>query len=237
MNTIKNQLVRVGVMNNFNYTDEELQAIKHLDNKFVNCHIGVFTKFKNVLKLKKHGIQTVITLNPNLNLNEYMAIFHILKDINHVTFRIKITIKNYIDVKRFIKKYPNVKFLITFMRFFKKETLLSNCRLMHGYSYRKGYYRMGIKNKKVIQEMYSHIKGKIYFCDVEESGCTNCNNCQRVTGYNPDHYEVYSLSLIESGICPYNCPDCFAKKLNKLCKNTSINSVIKKNRKQKGVQK
>ena len=67
-------------------------------------------------------------------------------------------------------------------------------------------------------------------------------NCAKLV--YPDHkyreyvkegINIYSLNLKSSGYCPFNCPDCFAKRSIQRVNNKISFGKIKMNNKQKGI--
>jgi hypothetical protein len=110
-----------------------------------------------------------------------------------------------------------------------------------GYIYNKGYYRPTKKTQTELTEFAKFYSvDTMALCDAKGTGCPDCGNCASLNGFAKET-PVASLNLSVSGIkdengkqglCPFNCPDCWAKIVT-YGKSPSCDTV-KANRKQKG---
>ena len=62
-----------------------------------------------------------------------------------------------------------------------------------------------------------------YICDRKGLGCQGCGLCSLlVTGQK---LPIKSVNLSSSGLCPYNCPDCYAKTMQHFSKAMGHNPL------------
>lgn len=230
--------IRVGVTNNFNFTDAECDALQHYESKgklFVNSNSFVTINSK---------YPSIITLNP------YMHFVEPKGDISNVkAFRLKYVRTDDPDVGReqeavfdFIRSV-NIPLLVTLFRFKSNKTL---CKYVPNVLYREHYrwdgnwYRPDAYVKEHAFKCLKERLGDLArFCDWEGKGCLACGNCIRLCGGDPVKDEVVSLNLScsgNAGKCIFDCPDCWAKLMLKMTKNKQPKlDVLHKNRKQKGL--
>jgi hypothetical protein len=226
------RVIRVGVANNFNCTENEFNQLKHFQNKhiqdvfFINCNVNT----KLLSNINNNLFKSVITINPNISFTK--------KQINKL-YSIERTKVSFIRVKYIPnnEKIDNLivelknrgyKVVITLMRFATLSTLQK-------YS-SKQYYHFKDRFFKLKPEYFDKIEGfGVDICDKNGIKCARCGLCSElVTG---EKREVFSLNLSESGVCAFNCPDCFAKRMQSLLVKWGYNTIdfdhIKKNMKQK----
>lgn len=245
------QIIRVGEKNNFNFSDKEKEALKAYEKEgrsfFVNSNskVTIDADFKSI-----------VTINPDLVFEMPKG------DLSNVSaFRVKLFMTDDIDYMwgqlsalTYVAK-ENAKVLVTFMRFKSKKTLSKYCGLElsgnakkdkamieeFGYVYDSGYYRPNKDIQGLLKTMAkNHCGNKTFICDENGTGCPDCGNCASLNGF-PKETEIASLNLSVSGIkdkngkqgiCPFNCPDCWAKIVT-YGKSPACDKIIK-NRKQKG---
>ena len=247
------KLVRVGVMNNFNMTDLEYEELinKNLQDYFINSNVK---SLKKEIKPEYGKIPLIVTLNPDIDLPKFPE-KEVLKQYNLRAFRVKVCGNRLKDYKRLYQlvKFSidnNVKVLITFQRFYRLKTMeqfVSKDDFKY-YEHRAGYFRPTSEYKTMIMKFVRKIEKKfnknkfIFQCDKKDKGCPDCLNCAKLV--YPDHkyreyvkegINIYSLNLKSSGYCPFNCPDCFAKRLIQRVHNQISFGKIKMNNKQKGI--
>lgn len=253
------KIIRVGVMNNFNFTQREIEELKNYEksgNLFVNSN-----SFVNI----KADYPSIVTINPYLKFVEPTGNLSNIK-----ACRVKVTVgandETEIEEKRAIIwcAEQGIPILITFMRF-KRLTSMErfvNPDKKSEFVYDKGWIRPTAKAKqtykKCVGEWLENIMAEdgscrkrlptqsrrmLYFCDESGKGCPSCNNCIRLT-YGEEAARdgmVWSLNLSASGDdgrCLFSCIDCFAKECLNLCKSRrpACDRLIR-NRKQKGLTK
>ena len=230
------KVVRVGTLNNFNCTDEEFNQLydftdKYPDNYFfVNCNINT----PQLVNINNHPFKVVITLNPNIN--EHLL--YKLRDINLnrvAFFRLKYVPnnENVLSLLRTVSQF-GIPIVITNQRFNGKVSVAPYG--IENYKYSCSRYRL---TDKAFSELKSLTKEytQVYICDESGGGCKSCGLCcSLTTGYCD--ITISSLNLSTSGVCPYNCIDCYAKTIQKFVVACGHNQVdfdkIKMNMKQKG---
>lgn len=230
------KVIRVGVMNNFDFTDAEIEALKKYESKgkiFVNSNS--FTKVRS-------DYPSFLTINP------YLLFFEPKGDLSNVkACRIKFiagaNAKTCNEEQKAIKFCiaNNLPILITWQRFYKRESLETYVTKenLNMFSWNSGYFRPTEEAKaKVRAWIDSFDYDKVHECDKNSSGCLDCNNCVRLT-FGEEAvatHEICGLNLSCSGVngsCSWSCKDCFAKRL--LMGKAPLCDKIFKNRKQRGV--
>lgn len=240
----KIKVIRVGVMNNFNFTETELN---YLHNKFDETDDTVFVNSNSFVTIK-NDYPSIITVNP------YFTFVEPKGDISNVC---ACRIKYIAGAKEFYNEEfykavdwcvtNNIKILITFQRFRSHKTLNEYVQDVDKFNFEKGWLRVKkeekLKAKKLIEAYVSLtkpvIKNILYFCDFKGVGCSGCNNCIKLVTNKTktSNYDIYGMNLScsgDSGKCLFNCPDCFAKKLLAFTKTkTPKCDIVYKNGKQK----
>lgn len=233
------RVVRVGVSTNFNCTPaewEQLDALrqKHSNSQFfVNCNINT----PLLHTVNDHDYKVVITYNPNIR--HWRSSFPKLErvDKEKVAFlRIKYVpgLKNIFSVISTLTDlgYPVV---ITLQRWNSKASLREHCDLAD-YKWSHNRFRLHGEALDLIQSVVKHSTKKIFICDNVNAGCQSCMLCSFLP--TDSNLPIYSLDLSSSGICPYNCPDCYAKTMQQMAKGFGyrpiIFDMIRRNTKQAG---
>jgi hypothetical protein len=233
------EVVRVAVTNNFNFTDNEIEQIKNFEtinpekSFFLNSNILT----ENLEKINSLKNKVVITINPNLT-----ETFDQIKDKLFLINRKKIAFvrikyvpenKNILDL---IYKISELKYkiVLTIQRFNTKKTLLQYTKKEY-YSFERSRFRLKTENVKQLEDILKTLNQKVYICDKKDKGCRSCNLCSKLT--IGKILPIKSLNLSSSGICKFNCPDCYAKYMQKMLLKWNTNQisfdVISKNSKQK----
>jgi hypothetical protein len=219
---ITERAIRVGVMNNFNMTPEEHEELFMLFNDENN----IFVNSNSYVSINPF-YPSIITINPAL---------YFIKPIGDLSNIKAARIKYIIDANPIIENEfnkcvdwcvtKNIPILLTFMRFIKKDSLKM-------YTYKQdNYKRYGGYFHNIIKENPIPTTNNVYICDAKGKGCRSCNNCTKLA-FGRAIPNIYSLNLESSGVCRFNCPDCFAQRLLKMCKNKHPRyNKIYKNRKQ-----
>jgi len=221
---MKNQVViRVGEKNNFNQTNAEFKALEQFKDK------GLIFVNSNGFTPIKANYPSIVTINP------YMTFQPLTGDLSNVkAVRLKMfeTYKQeYCDslfrcIEFCVKN--NLPILITYMRFRSTKNVVEYVgdNYKSYYKWEKNYFRPSAHTKKILFQEVARtvriLKGNvklIHECDSKGQGCPACGNCYKLT-YGLENAEIKALNLSISGIadkngkqglCPFKCPDCFAK--------------------------
>lgn len=241
-----NEVVRVATNNNFNCTQNEWDQLDQFANTnstkdfFINSNINT----PNLTSINEHTYKSVITLNPNLivTTESLQKLSSINKD--SIAF---VRIKYLPDAPEIINLIHEVikmgiPIVITIQRFNSKASLEKYSKLEY-FKHSCSRYRLAGPELDKITNLVSDLQAanhSIHICDQAGTGCQGCGLCSRLTTGKPDS-RISSLNLSSSGLCPYNCPDCYAKTMQKFCTamgNKPIEfDVIKRNSKQAGTTK
>lgn len=233
-----NNVVRVAVNNNFNCTEAEYKQLAEyvIENPdrffFVNCNI----KTPGLLTLNKHPYQAVITVNPDLVVRESEIARLYELDRRNVAFTRVKYIPESTPIVDLIKElsedgYPVV---ITAQRFNGKRNLLRYSSTDH-YEFSCNRYRLNEQALKKVHSLADSTPG-VYVCDRKGLGCRGCGLCAKLTVGRD--LPITSLNMSSSGICKFNCVDCYAKTMQHFLSRIGMPlikyDVIKKNSKQSG---
>ena len=207
------KVVRVATNNNFNCTVKEFKQLKAMELAhpesifFVNSNINT----PELLRLNDNNYKVALTINPTLVVRpeSYARLKQI--DKNKVAF---------VRVK-YLPEHPEIKDLVTSLVKDDYATVLTIQRWngiesLQNYTDRKHYthehnrFRLsGEALKEVIAFVDSFKDGKVFLCDRVGGGCGTCKLCVMLTaGIN---LKLSSVNLSSSGLCKFNCPDCYAK--------------------------
>lgn len=236
-------LVRVATNNNFNCTVKEFKQLDGLVAEypdkvfFVNSNVRI-PRLKAVLD---HPYKIVITLNPDLNINGRLIEKGLSVARKVAFYRIKWLPKRP-DIEELIKRVSKTApVVITAQRFNSKETLQKYTEVRH-YKHECSRYRLHGDSWKALLDFTDRMQkagNPVYICDRKGLGCLGCGLCATLNGHKGARIE--SLNLSTSGICPYNCPDCYAKAMQRFLvaagKAPIKYDTIKRNKKQSGQTK
>jgi hypothetical protein len=240
------EVVRVGEKNNFNQTAAEYDALKGYEKPgrafFVNS---------NALTPIKSTLPAFVTLAP------YLSTFEPPRgDLSTVkAYRIKLIRTARPEVEKALNQAldfaaaAGVPALITFMRFRSKKTAADfiGCApdtaaiKAAGYVFNAGYYRPTPATQKALEDWARGRGGRVEICDKKGKGCPSCGLCAALSYGLKKSVPVESLNLSISGVedsngrrglCPFNCPDCWAKIVT--YGKAPACDRITQNRKQKG---
>jgi hypothetical protein len=259
------ELVRVACNNNFNCTPKEWIQLDAFSKEnpdkvfFINSNI----KTPKLDTIKDHPYKVVITINPDLLINQtYLTKLFKLPKSKIAFVRLKwlpldMSIWNTLTLL-FDKGY---KVVITLQRFNSLKTLTEYTDPKY-YKFDCSRYRLtgkglqhiktlvkalnALDNVSGLLKAYKALKSykqtikPVYICDEKGLGCEGCKQCALLTINDPTA-KITSLNLSTSGICPYNCPDCYAKTMQNFLKGCGKNPIhydrIAPNRKQAGYTK
>ncbi len=237
------KVLRVGVYNNFNFTEKELEDVR----KFEKEGYSPFVNSNSFVTIKAN-YPSILTINPYLD-----SFVEPVGDLSNVkACRIKVVAyptERMHDAQIAAIDWccaKSIPILFTFMRFSSKESLAKYTDIadsLYCYEFRGSYWRLKASYKEWMAEYLMLQVGEktgdpdhklANFCDLAEKGCPECRNCAKLT-YGTDTDDIYGLTLScsnDEGKCMFHCPDCWAHKLSKIA--TFKLDEVTKNSKQKG---
>jgi hypothetical protein len=238
------RIVRVATNNNFNCTGPEwnqLDAFAHQhleDTFFINSNVHT----PALSTINDHPYKAVVTANPNItgtpkDATKVMKKILVIKD--HIAF---VRVKYVPDDPFFIRLLVlllacKIPVVITLQRFNSLKSLTKYTDPKH-YEFSCSRYRLAGKILSTITQVVKHLRATypVWICDQAGTGCQGCGLCSKLT--TGKSLKVHSLNLSSSGICPYNCPDCYAKTMQnfsrKMGHSPIIYDKIQQNKKQTG---
>jgi len=235
-------VVRVGTSNNFNCTDKEFAqldgfAAEHPDHRFfVNSN----AKTPKLLAIANHPYKAVVTVNPDLvpdpRLTERSLALGHLGSVSF--FRVK-WLPHRADIEQLLDKAAAVSpVVITMQRFNSHATMERFAVDKTCYAHECSRFRLHGAALKHLHAFVSSRRG-VFICDRRGLGCLGCGLCATLNGAKGA--EIKGLNLSASGVCPYSCPDCYAKQIQKFLLATGVSPIrfdrIMKNKKQAGKTK
>jgi len=236
--TAYKEIVRVAVNNNFNCTPTEYQqlagyvAMNPTKFFFVNSNI----KTPRLLTLNNHPHKAVVTLNPDLVVRESeVQKFYALNKERVAFVRVKY-IPDSQPIVELIQELSKARYqtVITLQRFNSKRTLTQYASLKD-YQFEHTRGRLTGEALSKVQALADSTP-RVHICDRQGLGCQGCGLCAKLTV--GQDLPLSSLNMSSSGLCRYNCPDCYAKAmqnfLRKIGHSVIKYDVIKQNEKQAG---
>ena len=238
-----NKIIRVATTNNFNCTTKEFKHLQKLELEnpdsvfFINSNINT----PELLRANDHPFKIVITINPTLIVRqECIDILHKLNKSKVAFVRVKY-IPGHPEINNLITDLAKDDYavVITMQRWNGIEALKNWTSLEH-YSFNHNRFRL---SGRALEEIKSFVdsfdKGKVFLCDRVGGGCGTCKLCVMLTvGIN---MKLSSINLSSSGICKFNCPDCYAKTMQNMSRAFGYQPIIydkvKANSKQAGISK
>jgi hypothetical protein len=242
---MENTIVRVATSNNFNCTEPEWEQLNSFSKKnpnktfFINCNIHT----PKLPSISKHPYKVVVTANPNLTITQ-SGITKVLNRLSKIKNQVAFVRVKYIPDNNPIKNLlttltqNNYPVVITMQRFNGKKSLTKFSNPAH-YEFSCSRFRLHgpelLKLESFVDKQRTASK-PVWICDQAGKGCGGCGLCSRlITGKD---LKITSLNLSTSGICPYNCPDCYAKTMQHfstaLGHKPIIFNTIRQNDKQAG---
>lgn len=220
--------VRVGVNNNFNCTETEfnqlykIQASKPNHRFFINSNINT----PDLTNANNHPFPIVVTVNPNLTVTIPETILAKLSNLpmNAIdSHEIRINGAAFVRLKWLPDNRPIYELLITLlkagykvvitMQRFNSKTSLQKYTSLEHYTFNNSRYRLSgpsLDKLYTIVDALTSLDLPVYICDRNGTGCSGCKLCNKLV-FDIDSPTIHTLNLSSSGICPYNCPDCYAK--------------------------
>lgn len=229
------KVIRVGVLNNFNFSKKEIDALlPYTVQGKVMVNGNAYNSIDNTYP-------SFVTANPNL------VTVYLHGDLSNVkAVRVKVWLnngklhKNCVHTLQYVSSL-RIPVLLTFMHFKSLKTL-TKYSSRQGYIWNASYFRPTKETQNTIVEQSKQYipSNLLYSCDAHGNGCISCMNCSFLS-YGIQNAELKGLNLSISGkkdkrgkqgLCKYNCVDCFAKKVT--CGSSPKCNKLFSNRKQKG---
>ena len=212
------EVVRVAASNNFNCTAKEwVQLIQLAELNpdsffFVNSNI----KTPRLDSIREYTLgnlgKAVVTVNPDLTIEDRWVDRAIKLKAYLAFVRVKWLPRVEpirLAINQLIMAGLNV--VVTLQRFNGKKSI-ANYTFPCYYKFEYSRFRLqgiALREAKAFVDHYKKAGYGAYICDRKGLGCRDCGLCSLlVTGQK---LPVKSVNLSSSGICPYNCPDCYAK--------------------------
>lgn len=205
------KVVRVAVNNNFNCTLAEFEqldtfAAAYPDTLFfVNSNINT----KLLHRINEHPYKAVITLNPDIHINDKQVKRIHGIDQDKIAF---VQIKYIPDHPEIIGLIRNVseisQVVITLQRFNGKKSIV---QFVPDY---RDHYKFSHNRYRLFGDSLSDVLDlamldNIYICDEKGLGCGGCGLCSTLVAGKS--LSIFTLNLSSSGLCPFNCCDCYSK--------------------------
>lgn len=238
--TVLKKVVRVATNNNFNCTTKEFNQLKdmelaHPDSVFfVNSNVNT----PDLLKINKNPYKVVVTINPTLVVRpeSYDRLKQL--DPSKVAFvRVKY-LPGHPEINALVTRLVKDDYavVITIQRWNGIESL-SNYTDRKYYTFEHNRFRLsGEALKEVLEFVDSFDTGKVFLCDRVGGGCGTCKLCVMLTAGT--NLKLTSTNLSSSGLCKFNCPDCYAKTMQNMSRAFGYQPIIydkiKANSKQAG---
>lgn len=233
-----NKVVRVAVNNNFNCTDAEFQQLDTFAAAYPDTQFFINSNVKTKLlpNINKHPYKAVITLNPDLLIDDKLVKKLSKIDKDHIAFiRIKYIPGNPSILKLIKDISKDLPVVITLQRFNSirsVETFVPDFR--KHYTHSNNRFRLTGDSLKPVEQLTK--KKNIYICDKAGLGCGGCGLCSKLT--TGKDLPIFSMNLSSSGLCPFNCTDCYAKTMQHFLEKIGTNVIhydwIHMNSKQSG---
>lgn len=239
------EIVRVANNNNFNCTPEEFKQLDGFSQAYPNKYFFINSNIKTPLlsNINDHPYKAVITINPDLIVNpKYLERLSTVEPSKVAFIRVK-WLPETPDHEELVNDLieEGYDIVLTLQRFNSNKSLRRYTNLHH-YEYSCSRYRLAGKALQYVEDFVDDKKSQglsVHICDRKGQGCKGCRKCASYT--LGKILPISSLNLSSSGICPYSCPDCYAKTLQnflKKCEKRPIKyNVIKRNNKQAGYTK
>jgi len=206
---MKTQVVRVATTNNFNCTNSEFKQLtffrKRFPNKYFFINANIHTS--KLPTIAKTDLKVVVTANPNLT-DTQDVIQKLLPIKKHIAFiRVKY-LPGYPEIVSLIKELNKLFPVVITLQRFNGKTSLNKFSSTKHYKWNCQRYRL---NPTALKKVYSLVKSQknTYICDKSGKGCSSCGLCSTLT--IKESLPITSLNLSQSGVCKFDCPDCYAK--------------------------
>ena len=236
-------IVRVATNNNFNCTVKEFRQLDKFaaENPEKQFFVNSNARTPRLKALLDHPYRAVITLNPDLAVNMKVVDRALAVAPSVAFYRVKWLADNYPIASLTELAASAGPVIITSQRFNSRRCMELHTESKH-YKFECSRFRLHGESLKILEDYVDSHKAAgldMYICDRKGLGCQGCGLCATLNGV--EGVPIESLNLSTSGVCPYSCPDCYAKQLQKFlvgCGNAPMKyDVIKRNKKQSGQTK
>lgn len=233
------KVVRVAVNNNFNCTPKEFGQLDKLQEKYPKYFFFVNSNIRTprLMDLNDHPYRAVITINPDIYIRnkdvERLSGLH----RDRVAFvRVKY-MPGFQESVELIQRLSEdgYEVVVTPQRFNGKKGL-------YKYAPNRDAYKWSHNRYRLTDEAMDELRGIVaaypnaHICDDKGLGCQGCGLCSTLT--SGVLTSLASVNLSTSGLCKYNCPDCYAKTMQKMARDFGycemITDKIRANTKQAG---
>jgi hypothetical protein len=236
------KVVRVATTNNFGCSEKEWNQLDTFSTKnpdkafFVNSNINT----PKLRTIAKHSYKGVVTVNPDLFPDSLESILDRILPIKTKLAFVRVKyLPNQPDILNLINALiiNQIPIVVTLQRFNSIESLTKYTDPSY-YHFSCTRYRLAGGELQKITGLVDSLAASypIWICDRNGLGCQGCGLCSRLTT-NTESI-ITSLNLSSSGVCPYNCPDCYAKTMQifsvKMGHNPIVFDRIQRNKKQAG---
>jgi hypothetical protein len=201
---------------------------------FINSNINT----RDLVRVNENPYKVVITINPTLKVFEKNITRLKMIDKDKVAFvRVKY-IPDRPEIKDLIQRLVKDDYavVVTNQRWNGLETLNKHTDRKY-YTWSHNRFRLsGEALNEVTELVDSFDDKKVFLCDRVGGGCGTCKLCIMLTaGIN---LKLASINLSSSGLCKFNCPDCYAKTMQNMAVGMGNSAIIfdkvKANTKQSG---
>lgn len=227
MPTLKT-VVRVATNNNFNCTCKEFKQLHEIELSrpdstfFINSNINT----PELLRINDHPYKVVLTINPTLIVRqENIDRLHQINKEKVAFTRVKY-IPEHPEINELIKSLvkDNYAVVVTVQRWNGIESLRNYTKLEY-YTHQHNRFRL---SGEALEELQSFVdsfdSGKVFLCDRVGGGCGSCKVCIMLTA--GQNLKLSSINLSSSGICRFNCPDCYAKTMQNMARAFGYQPII-----------
>jgi len=231
--------VRVATNNNFNCTLAEFKQLDELAASRPNYYFFINSNINTprLLAINEHPYKAVVTINPTLKVVQKSVDKLYQLDKKKVAFvRVKL-IPKHPEIQELITKLAkdNYAVVVTVQRWNSKKSAATWSDLDF-YKYNHSRYRLTGVELEGLHTFVDASDKKVFICDRLGIGCAGCKLCIMLT--SGEQSKLASINLSSSGVCKFNCPDCYAKRMSEMAVSFGNSPIafdkIKANYKQSG---
>lgn len=209
------EVVRVAVTNNFNCTEPEFAQLGEFRKKNPHRYFFVNSNIKTplLLNLNNHDYDAVLTVNPDIAVDEEQIERLYEIDPEKIAFTRVKYIPGPEEILELIDELRanGYEVVVTMQRFNSKKSIaeyVPDYREHYHFSHNR--FRLTPTAQKKLEEFTDSTDSnhKAYICDRAGKGCLGCGLCSKLT--TSCLLPIKSLNLSTSGVCEFDCPDCYA---------------------------
>ncbi len=120
--------------------------------------------------------------------------------------------------------YGDFPVVVTIQRWNKKTSLFAHTE-KHHYKWSHNRFRLhGDSLQEVLDFVDSFTDQKVFVCDRIGGGCGTCRLCSFLT--TGKDLKISSIDMSSSGLCRFDCPDCYAKTMQRMSTNFGNSPLI-----------